>query len=63
MSLNESSRRLLGVQEVARTLGLSQRAVWALLSTGELPSFKLKRRRLVDSVDLDLYIASLKEAS
>lgn len=63
MSTNNSMNRLLSVPAVASRLGISERAVWALIATKELRSVKLKRRRLVDSIDLEKYIDGLKEAS
>lgn len=50
------------VPEVARLLGgVTVRYVWTLISTGELQSFKLGRRRMVAKTDIDAFIAKLRE--
>ena len=48
--------------EVARRLGgISVRWVWTLMTTGELPSFKLGRYRMVAAEDLKAVIDKLRE--
>lgn len=50
------------VPEVAALLGgVGERYVWKLIATGELPSFKSGRLRLVARQDLDAYIDKLRE--
>lgn len=47
--------------EIAILLGgVSVRFVWKLIGTGELPSFKLGRIRLVARRDLEAFIESLR---
>lgn len=57
------SPQLLSVPDTARMLGVKERFVWSLLSTGKLVSVKLGRRRLIDRRDVDDFIHSLKGAS
>lgn len=48
--------------EVAQRLGgISVRWVWTLMGTGELPSFKLGRYRMVAAADLAAFIDKLRE--
>jgi len=48
--------------EVAALLGgVGERFIWKLIGTGELPSFKLGRLRMVARADLDAFIAKLRE--
>jgi excisionase family DNA binding protein len=50
------------VPEVAVLLGgVTTRYVWTLISTGELPSLKLGRRRMVAREDIDQFIRKLRE--
>jgi len=50
------------VPEIARLLGgVTERYVWKLLASGELPSFLLGKRRVVAREDIDAYIARLRE--
>ena len=46
----------LSIEEVAKRLGLSSRAIHRLIKSGRLHSFKIGRRRLIAANDvLDLY--------
>lgn len=50
------------VSEVAVLLGgIGVRYVWTLIARGDLPSFKLGRRRMVAREDIDALIAKLKD--
>ena len=51
-------RKSLTVPEVAWSLGVSVRTIEYLVSTGELPSVKLGRRRLISSAALDEFLIS-----
>jgi excisionase family DNA binding protein len=60
---NEDTERLLSVAEVAEELGLSRTTGYDLLWSGEIPSLKIGRRRLVRRRDLLDYIqARLEQA-
>jgi len=52
------SRLLLSVDEVQDLLGVGRNLIFALLSTGELESIKIGRRRLVPVGAVDRYIAA-----
>ena len=51
------TRLALGVQEVADALGVSRELVKQLIRTGELPSVKLGRRRLISRKALERFLA------
>ena len=55
--------KLLSVPDAARSLDVSERFVWSLLSTGELTSVKLGRRRLIDVRDIERFIEKHKGVS
>jgi excisionase family DNA binding protein len=48
----ELPRLLVGVLEAARLLSVSPRTIYELLDSGELPSVKVRKRRLFRVVDL-----------
>lgn len=52
---------LLSVPEAAARLGIGKRSVWRMLDTGELPSIRLGRRRLIDPRDLASLIERRRE--
>lgn len=52
----------LSLEEVARTLGVSQRHVARLIARKELPSLRIGRRRLVRDESLSAWLAG-KEAA
>ncbi len=52
--------RLLGLQEVARILGVSCRTIKTLIHEGDLASVKVRRRRLVKPQDLRAYMDALE---
>ena len=57
----ESERRLLSEADAAHYLGISYWTIRNLRFLGELPSVKIKRRILLDKLDLDAYIARAKK--
>lgn len=48
--------KLLEIDQVAERLALSERSVRSLVSTGELASVKVRRRRLVRRKDLERFV-------
>lgn len=52
--------RLVDRLSAAQTLGISVRGLDELLASGKLASLKIGRRRLVDLVDLEQFIAAAK---
>ncbi len=50
-------RLAFGVQEVADALGVSRELVKHLIRTGQLPSVKLGRRRLISRKALERFLA------
>ncbi len=54
----EINERLLTIGEVARILHASRSFVYALLRSGELPSFSLRRLRRIRATDLDEFVKS-----
>lgn len=57
MSETPTTRLALAVDEVAEALGVSARTVERLIASGELPSKKLGRRRLVAVAALERFLA------
>jgi excisionase family DNA binding protein len=47
----------ISVHRVAFLLGVSTRKAWTLVGTGELPSFRVGRRRLVRFADVQRFAA------
>lgn len=60
-SLLMDGTRLIGVRQVARWAGMSERTVQRRLASGELPSVKNGRRRLVRVRDLRPWVDAQKE--
>ncbi len=50
-------RLAFGVQEVADALGVSRELVKQMIRTGQLPSVKLGRRRLISRKTLERFLA------
>jgi excisionase family DNA binding protein len=50
-------RLAFGVQEVADALGVSRELVKHMIRTGQLPSVKLGRRRLISRTALERFLA------
>ena len=56
------ARLVHDVPEIAVLLGgVTERYVWKLIATGELPSFLLGKRRVAAREDLDAFIRKLRE--
>jgi excisionase family DNA binding protein len=55
--------RLLKVPQVATILGVSDKTVWRLVASGELPSVKIGQARRVVPEDLAAYIARLRRGA
>jgi excisionase family DNA binding protein len=51
---------LLSVKDCAALLGLGRATVWEMVRSGEMPSIKIRDRRLIRRADLELF---LKEAA
>ena len=54
---------LYSVSQAATLLGLSRTGIYAELTSQRLPSFKIGRRRMIASSDLNGFIAKLRQAS
>lgn len=55
------ARLVHDVPEVAVLLGgVTERYIWKLIATGELPSFLLGKRRVVAREDLDDFVRKLR---
>jgi excisionase family DNA binding protein len=54
-TLEVRSRLLLSVGEAAERLGISERSVFRLLESGELPARKIGRRTLIRADDLERF--------
>lgn len=52
---------LLRVRDIQVALGLSRGTVYALLTSGNLPSIKIGRSRRVLASDLDAWVLARKE--
>jgi excisionase family DNA binding protein len=57
------ARRLYSINEVAELLSVTPKHIYAMAYSGELPTVKLGRRRLVPAEVLDTFIAGLGEHS
>ena len=61
MSMNvETPRTLFGISEVQASTGLGRTQIYELIGSGELPSVKIGRRRMVKADDLQQWVASLE---
>ena len=52
---------LLGTRRAAAVLGLSERTLWRLTKSGEVPHVRIGRRVLYDPDDLRAWVESLKK--
>ena len=55
---SDGTVRALRTQGVAHSIGISERAAQRLIATGELPSIKLGKIRLVRIEAIDKFLAS-----
>lgn len=46
----------LGIDEAARVIGVARSMMYEIVARGEIESFKLGRRRLILTKELDTYI-------
>jgi excisionase family DNA binding protein len=51
---------LWNLRTTARFLGVSDRTVWTLATSGTLPSIRIGRRRLFDPRDLEKFVQRQK---
>jgi len=56
----ESQPRLLSIEAAASYIGVSKWTLRDLIFRGDIPCVRIKRRLLVDVLDLDAYIARFK---
>lgn len=56
-------RLAYSVDEAARITGIGRTTLYALMNSGELPSAKVGRRRIIRSVDLAALVAGRPAAS
>lgn len=52
----EEMKSLLTVQETAKVLGVSERTVYKLIHSSELPAVKIRFRFKIKATDLEKYI-------
>jgi excisionase family DNA binding protein len=57
----QTKTEVLSVKEAAATLRISPRQVARLLCEGQLPSFRIGRRRLVRAATLAKFVAALEQ--
>lgn len=58
---NATNKRLLNVNEAANYLSISRAKLYQWSKDQRIKSLKIDSRRLFDIIDLDSFIASLKE--
>ncbi len=46
----------LGIDDAARVIGVARSMLYEIVARGELPSFKLGRRRMILAKELEAYI-------
>lgn len=46
----------IGIEDAARSIGVARSAIYEIVARGEIPSFKLGRRRMILMKELDAYI-------
>lgn len=56
---SDAPRTLFGIAEVQASTGLGRTQIYELIGSGELPSVKIGRRRMVRAGDLNKWVASL----
>jgi excisionase family DNA binding protein len=57
-----TTKRLLSAPDVSASLGIGLTKTWELIATGELPTVRIGRRRLVPAAALDEYVRGLEQA-
>ena len=53
-------KRMLNVQDAAQYLSIGRSSLYLRLKSGEIRSYKIGGRRVVDIIDLDKFIDSIK---
>lgn len=46
----------IGVEDAARAIGVSRSVIYEIIATGDLPSFKMGRRRMVLAKELEVFV-------
>lgn len=54
---------LVSIPEAARRLGISERCAWSMVLGGELPSVRVRHRRLIAVEALRRYVAGLEKGA
>ena len=54
---------LLSVEQAAESLGISRPLVARMIASGELPSLRIGRRRLIDAADLARWVDDRKRSA
>jgi len=55
-------RLAVGAREAARALSISERTLWSITRSGEIPSFRAGKRVLYKVADLEAWIEGRKES-
>jgi len=58
---NDSERQLLTAREAAAELTISERTLWTLTKTGEIPSVRIRRSVRYLPADLSAYVIACRE--
>jgi excisionase family DNA binding protein len=58
-----TTKLLLPVLDVAEVLGIGRSKAWELIATGELPTVRIGRRRLVPMSALEKYVHGLEQTA
>lgn len=53
--------KLISVEKAAEMIGMSKRWVWMRIRDGEIPTYRLGRRRLISEDFLRLWVAEHRE--
>jgi excisionase family DNA binding protein len=59
-NITRPQRLLIPVPEVGALLGVGRTLAWRLVQTGELPSVRIGKRRLVPRAELEAYVQRLQ---
>lgn len=61
--MTDAPKLLLSAKEAAAALSISPRLLWSLSISGEMPSLKIRTRRLYDPADLAEWIEGQKQGT
>ncbi|GLO23896.1 helix-turn-helix domain-containing protein [Pseudomonas putida] len=53
---NQFQPLALGIDDAARVIGVARSMLYEIVARGDLPSFKLGRRRMILAKELEMYI-------